>query len=100
MMDMTAFMMPKPITRQPASTPITATRLSTRPGAAELMPLVSGEQVPLDARMGTFRIKARAPPSRNGAKIPSSQPSTRDCVQALQCAVKRHTAARPPAEVL
>ena len=78
MMDMTASAMPGPITRPArASTPITATRVSTRArGRRSFAPFrFLGNRCRSMARMGTFRIKARAPPSRNGAKMPSSQPS-------------------------
>ena len=78
MMDITASAMPGPITSPArASTPSTATRVSTRArGRRIFAPLrLFFSRCRSMARMGTFSTKARAPPSRNGARMPSSQPA-------------------------
>ena len=77
-MAITASAMPGPMTRPArASTPSTASRVSTRArGRRSFAPFrLLGNRCRSMARMGTFRMKARAPPSRNGARIPNSQPS-------------------------
>lgn len=77
-MDITASAMPGPMTQEArASTPSTPTSASTsamgrRNRAADL---ARGIRLRSMARMGTFRINAMAPPSRKGARIPSSQPT-------------------------
>jgi hypothetical protein len=64
-------------------------------GAAELCALpVSGEQVPLDGPHGHIQDKGQGAAQQKRRQNPK-QPAQRrqDCIQALQCAVKRHTAA-------
>ena len=75
MMDITASAMPGPMTREArASTPSTASSVSTRArGRRSFAPLrLFFSRCRSMARMGTFSTKARAPPSRKGARIPSS----------------------------